>query len=165
MISTSSASGTIGRDNSGGLLCLGPVDDLVGSTARPSGLFNTSNDGSYSTARVFNPGDVIDTGTGLTGWGVLTSNNAGFGLSDEAFYVGFRTSNGNFGWMNLILNEDGTTKNTADDTISIVAAFVETTPGQSITVTGVPEPSAAVLVSLGSLLTFRRRRGVAGDVR
>ncbi len=151
LTATPATGGTLGWFNSGGLLCFGNASGNTSSNPSADGLFNINAAGNFSTAMTFPPGAVIDATTGTTGWGIVTSQTIGEGLTDGTYNLGFRTAAGNFGWMNVTLDEAGTANTTGDDTFTINEAFIESVPGVGIEVDPAPEIGIGRVNADGSL--------------
>lgn len=150
MTATPNTYGTLGHFTSNGLLCFGNAVADFGGSPTFDGLFNVDAAGNFTAAMTFTNGTFIDASTGTTGWGVISSIGVTPGLVAGTYNVGIRTSTGNFGWMNLTLDDNGTPNSTNDDTITLNGVFVETNVGQGITInenllvrTSVPVPTTS----------------------
>jgi MYXO-CTERM domain-containing protein len=122
-------------------------------------VYHTSSlAGSDGRVAFFNEGVVIGGGgNGNTGFAWLQENNnpsLDFTSDQLNKNIGFKTSTGNWGWANVSWTE-------ASKTLAINYAFVESVPGNSITIT--PEPSRALLAlaGLGGVALRRRRKQAA----
>ncbi len=149
MVATPNTVGSVGRYASG-LNCFGNGIGNFSGSPQTSGFFNINSAGSgnFSRMTTFPPGAVIDASRGLTGWGIISGTSPGNGLVGGTYNFGFRTTTGNFGWMNVTLNEGGTPNAPNNDVITINQAFVETVVGAPITVgAGALEASSASITS------------------
>lgn len=149
--------GTLGYFNQG-LLCFGNAHGDFSGNPTSYGIFNVNPAGFYSAAMTIPLGTTVSEALGTTGWGIISGGPGNPGLSSGNHFIGFETSTGNFGFMNITLVDDGTGSISADS-IKINYAFVESSAGQSITVSAIPEPSLVSLLGLGSLGFAIRRRG------
>lgn len=120
------------------------------------GMIFTSEDtaGLYYT-EAFTGGDVID-GTAVqsqVNYGSRTLSFGSFGGSGG--FLGFKTSDGNFGWMDLTLSEVG-----SGDTRKIITinGWAYDDSGAAILAGNVPEPNTLALLAAGSVGILARRR-------
>jgi hypothetical protein len=139
------------------LLCIGNADGDTSGMPTTYGIFNTDAAGNFSSAQTLSLGAVVSDALGTTGWGIIAGTASFPGLASGDHFIGFETSTGHFGYMNITLADDGT-DSVATDSIAINYAFVETNSGQSITVSAIPEPSSALLMGLAVLGMVARRK-------
>jgi hypothetical protein len=88
---------------------------------------------------------------GNLGWAFIYRDSGGSVPSEDG-YLGFKTSTGYYGWVDVSWDLDNTT-------MVFHSAYLETEKGAGITIGAVPEPTSIGLVLLGAtgLLTRRRR--------
>ncbi|PIQ47788.1 MAG: hypothetical protein COW03_13460, partial [Cytophagales bacterium CG12_big_fil_rev_8_21_14_0_65_40_12] len=131
-----SAFGTLGWFNSGGLKCFGNSSGNYSGAATFEGLFNINSSGTFSTAMTFAEGDIVNTSTGSTGWGIISNLPVG------THNVAFRTASNRFGYMNLTY--DGSN-------ITINRSVINPIPGEGIVIgSGVGAPDITVNTDLGN---------------
>jgi len=138
-----------------------------------AGLFLGGNDyvsGSAYEMRMMDRIDVLSDGDVFTESDLksdtsLIAINPASAVEDVPFYVayGFRaagtTDSFQLGWAQLAVHRDPSGGTEPDpDTISVINWAFESTPGQSITIGIVPEPSPYILLSIAGSLGFILRK-------
>ncbi len=112
----------------------------------------------FGIASFFASGTVIGNGlNGGFGAGVFTNNYPYINIPTDQLNknIGFKTGTGNWGWANVSWNA-------TEKVLTFNSAYVESVPGNTITVGdvgAVPEPSRALLALAGfGAVALRRRR-------
>lgn len=149
--------GSLGWLNTGNLLSFGNASGNTSGGPTPHGLFNSDAAGNISPAMSLSAGTMVSASTGTTGWGVITSD-FGTGLSAGNHNLGFLTSHGNYGWMNITLSDGGTINDVSDDTITINQTYIQSNTGFGIVVGAVPEPVTFPILGLFLGGYFIRRK-------
>ncbi len=120
---TPGTNGTLGWFNDGGLNCFGNAVAEYSGAPTVDGLFNMDPAGNFSTPMTFNNGDIIDSTTGTTGWGIVSN------LTPGTYNLGLHTLSDNYGYMNI--SYDGTD-------ITINSMVINSVAGAGINVGAAP---------------------------
>jgi hypothetical protein len=103
--------------------------------------YNVGNDAD-SNITTFSAGTVLGLSSAPTGFGAVISNFPGYtSLADGTYYIGFRTTTNHDGWMQIQVDQGGTPDTPPDDTITILATYIESTVGLGIEVASTGGPT------------------------